>query len=143
MELVGIEETDIYMDDRGQPVASENGDFKVAENIDCWMQDIRNEMLTAEGELFYEDQEDIEAYGYSLVDFLNIEYDEMDIEEIKQRIREKLGKRKDIDEDSILIAVVPDAAGDYHAAVRFQQLDESRKYDMDIDLSEIEVVSDD
>lgn len=142
MELAGIESTDILLDAQGQPQAGENGDFAITENLDCWMQDVRNEMLTTEGELFYEDQEDIEAYGFSLVDFINREYDELDVEEIKQRFFEKLAKREDIDESSIEVTILSEK-DTYHAQIKFSRLNDSQKYALDVDLSEIEVMTGD
>ena len=96
MELVGLDYADIRIDADGQPIASDNGDFSVVQDTECWLQDIRNEMVTAEGELFYEDQDDTESYGYSLVDFIHRQFDDDDDEmaEIRERFKINLEKGK-------------------------------------------------
>ena len=141
MELVGLEETDIFIDENGQPQVDETGDIKLVAGESCWAQDIKNEMLTTEGELFYEDQESTEAYGYSLVEFLHMEFDEMTEEEIVQRIREKLSKREDIDEESIDIEA--DISAGCNIKVKFRAKDSSEEQEVEVDLTEIEVVPDD
>ena len=98
MELTGLESTDIKLDANGQPVAAQDSEFKTVSGISCWMQDIRNETLTQEGELFYEDDVDTDAYGFSMADFIQVEYDDFTEMEIRQRIKEKLQKREDVDE---------------------------------------------
>ena len=44
-----ITETDLMMDERGQPVVSAAGDSLMVSGIDCFLQDIRNEAVTTEG----------------------------------------------------------------------------------------------
>lgn len=140
MDMVGLEETDIFLDENGQPKI-DGGDLKLVTGEACWAQDIKNEMLTTEGELFYEDQESTEAYGYSLVDFLHMEFDEMTEEELTQRIREKLSKRADIDEESIDIDV--DLSNGCNIKVKFRAKDSQEELYAEVDLTEIEVVPDD
>ena len=44
MELLGLDYADIQIDTDGQPIASDNGDFSVVQDTECWLQDIRNDM---------------------------------------------------------------------------------------------------
>ena len=141
MELLGLDYADIQIDTDGQPIASDNGDFSVVQDTECWLQDIRNEMLTAEGELFYEDQDDTESYGYSLVDFIHRQFNDDEMDEIRERFQGKLGKREDIDDGSIAINV-EETEEKCNITVQFSKMDESQNYEMDIDLNEVEVVID-
>lgn len=63
MQITGENDVDIMLDEDGQPVSDGNGDAALVSNDDCWLQDIKNEALTEEGELFYEDEEGDESYG--------------------------------------------------------------------------------
>ena len=81
-----------------------SGDFKIVSGDACWEQDLRLEALTEPGELFYEDENGDEAYGFGLLDFSHAENDEFTQKEIEQRVkincqrehistREKQGRR--------------------------------------------------
>ena len=142
MELTGLESTDIKLDANGQPVAAQDSEFKTVSGISCWMQDIRNETLTQEGELFYEDDVDTDAYGFSMADFIQVEYDDFTEMEIRQRIKEKLQKREDVDEGTIRTEVVFDGKN-YHGQVMFKINDLNEEYNLDIDTDKAEVVADD
>ncbi|WP_373219119.1 DUF2634 domain-containing protein [Ruminococcus sp. 5_1_39BFAA] len=121
MRLAGIEDTDIMLDEYGQPVV-EAGIPQIVSGKECLLQDIRCEMLTEEGELIYEDEEGKEAYGYGLLEFLNGEDDILG--EIQARIIEKLSKREDIDESSIKAEVVVENKGRIRAIVSFNTSDD-------------------
>lgn len=142
MELTGLESTDIKLDANGQPVAAQDSEFKTVSGISCWMQDIRNETLTQEGELFYEDDVDTDAYGFSMADFIQTEYDDFTEMEIRQRIKEKLQKREDVDEGTIRTEVDFDGRN-YHGKVTFKINDLNEEYNLDIDTDKAEVVADD
>lgn len=92
MTIVGEDCTDIMLDENGQPVADENGEFKTVRGDECWEQDLRLETQTEEGELFYEDEDGDEAYGFGFLDFAHGEDDELTRMEIGQRVRDKLAK---------------------------------------------------
>ena len=121
MRLAGMEDTDIMLDEYGQPVV-EAGIPQIVSGKECWLQDIRCEMLTEEGELIHEDEEGKEAYGYSLLEFLNGEDDILG--EIQARIIEKLSKRENIDESSIKAEVVVENKGRIRAIVSFNTSDD-------------------
>lgn len=142
MELVGLESTDIRLDGNGQPAAAQDGDFKTISGVPCWMQDIKNETLTQEGELFYEDDIDTDAYGFSMADFIQAEYDEFTEMEINQRIKEKLQKRGDVDEGTIQTEIGFDGKN-YHCNVAFKINDSNEEYNLDLDTDKAEVIADD
>lgn len=56
MRLTGTDDTDIALDQYGQPVVGEDGDVRLVSEEDCWIQDVWMEMLTEEGELLHEDK---------------------------------------------------------------------------------------
>lgn len=139
MNLVGTENTDIMLDSYGQPVASKTGDFETISGIDCWKQDIRLEIATDAGELFYEDERGRAAYGYSMSDFFNQEYTDFNRLEINQRVHSKLTKRQDVDERTI---VINDELKDksYLGHVSFRINNEDDEYNIDIGVKGAEVI---
>lgn len=95
--------TDIKMKFNGNTLPDAKSDFDDAKETDAIMQDIVNEAITYEGDLFYD-----EDYGWSLYDFIHASFglDNILLEtELKYRISTKLYKRKYIDSSSIQIDV--------------------------------------
>ena len=97
MTVVDEYSTDIKLDDLGQPIVNSNGDFMTVSNDDCWKQDLKLEAETEEGELFYEDEDGTDRYGFGLMEFNHAENDEFVETEIKQRCKAKLEKRAYLD----------------------------------------------
>lgn len=139
MQITGENDVDIMLDTDGQPVPDGNGDADLVSDDACWLQDIKNEALTEEGELFYEDGEGDKGYGWSLLDFMKGEYDGFTQMEIQQRIRTKLSKRDYIDARSIQTTVEFDGHV-YHIKVSFRRNDSNREYNMDIGSDGVEVI---
>lgn len=148
MQVIETEDSDIMLDASGQPVASSGMDLAVVENDDCWKQDLKNEVLTEEGELFYEDEEEDDAYGFGLLEFLQQERDEGEdedsflITEIRQRISAKLSKRKYIDASSIQTDV-SFTEHEILISTSFRKVDDETLYAMDVnmdDAGKVEVV---
>lgn len=78
-----------------------NGDCMIASGKESLIQDIKLEIQTNEGELFFD-----ESYGFSLVDFLHREPEDEFLKlEIKKRFQEKLAKREEIDQNKIEVTV--------------------------------------
>lgn len=92
--------TDIKLDDEWQLTQATNGDAPLVSDLDAFLQDIRLEAITQEGELFYD-----QAYGWSLMDFLQGSDDEFKMLEIKERVKSKLSNREEIDAESISVEV--------------------------------------
>ncbi|WP_250278800.1 DUF2634 domain-containing protein [[Clostridium] colinum] len=88
---------DIKVDFNNSIIIKNDDIIKIEENEEI-IQNIKIEMVTNEGDVFY----DLE-FGYSLYDFLHREIDEMLINEIKHRIITKLSKRDYVDSSSINI----------------------------------------
>ena len=138
MRLTGISDTDLMLDDNGQPVVDVSGTPQTVQDRECWMQDIRCEMLTEEGELLHEDEEGKEAYGYGLFEFLNARDDISG--ELQTRIFEKLSKRSYIDESSITVTVSSENTKMTNVTVSFKTQDgEEGSIEIDVDGSEVYV----
>lgn len=97
MKLTNDNSTDIMLDEIGQPVRSQSGDFDTVSGDGCWEQDLLLESQTEEGELFYEDETGTDRYGYGLTDFLHAENSDFTRMEIAARIKKKIDKREFID----------------------------------------------
>ena len=139
MQMTGENDTDLMLDGYGQPVFDGNGEAALVSGDACWLQDIKNEAMTEEGELFYEDEEGDGSYGWGLLDFMQGEYDDFTRMEIQQRVRSKLSAREYIDTGSIETLVDYDSH-DYHVRVSFRKNDSSREYNIDIESNGVEVV---
>lgn len=139
MQITGANDVDIMLDEDGQPVSDGNGDTSLVSGDECWLQDIRNEAVTEEGELFYEDEEGDASYGWSLLDFMQGEYDDFTQMEIQQRIRSKLSKRDCIDAGSIQTTVDFDGHT-YHVKVVFRKNDSNKEYNISIESDGVEVI---
>ncbi len=139
MQIIGENEVDILLDKDGQPVASGDGDLALVSGDECWLQDIKNEALTQAGELFYEDEDGNDSYGWGLLDFLQAQGDEFLQREIQQRIRAKMGKRDYIDAASIHTEISFDGRL-CHINVSFKRVDNDQEYNIGIETDGVEVV---
>lgn len=140
MTIVGEDNTDIKLDANGQPVPDKNGDFVTVSGDECWEQDLRLEAHTEEGELFYEDEDGDEAYGFGLLDFVHAENDEFTQTEIMQRVRGKLAKRTYLD----LAKTTQEVTfrdGIYYDSVSISKNDSNDEYNMELSTEEVEVES--
>ena len=120
MTIVGEDNTDIKLDANGQPVPDKNGDFATVSGDECWEQDLRLEAHTEEGELFYEDEDGDEAYGFGL--------------------RGKLAKRTYLD----LAKTTQEVTfrdGIYYDSVPISKNDSNDEYNMELSTEEVEVES--
>ncbi len=140
MTIVGEDNTDIMLDANGQPVPDRNGDFDTVSGDECWKQDLRLEAYTEEGELFYEDEDGDEAYGFGLLDFCHAENDEFTQTEIIQRVRGKVAKRTYLDPAKINQEVTF-KNGIYYDKVSVSKNDAREEYNMELSTEEVEVES--
>ncbi len=90
--------TDIKLDENWKLTQATNGDAPLVSDVDAFLQDIRLESITQEGELFYD-----QDYGWSLLDFLHSLDDETTKLEIEERVKSKLAARELIDVESIAV----------------------------------------
>lgn len=138
MQMVGEDDVDIRLDENGQPVAAEDGESELVSDDDCWLQDLKNEAMCEEGELFYEDQEGDDSYGWGLLDFMQGEYDDFTEMEIQQRVRSKMAKRSYIDSGSIQTEVTFDGHN-YNVRIKFKRTDSDEEYTIGIESDGVEV----
>jgi len=139
MQIIGEQDTDIMMGGNGQLVSDQKGDSDIVSEDACWLQDMKNEALTEEGELFYEDEEGNDSYGWGLLDFFQAEVDDFLLLEIEQRIRSKMTKRGYIDAASIKMDIDYDGHI-YHVRISFKRNDSSKEYNIDIQSDGVEVL---
>lgn len=125
---------DIKLSDTWTLTQAANGDAPVIEDIQCFVQDVKLEALTQEGELFYD-----ESYGWSLMDFIQCENDELSLIEIKNRIREKLSRREEIASESIESAITFLEDTIYIKAT-FKLVGSNKIFEIDISLDRVKVV---
>ncbi|BFH10887.1 DUF2634 domain-containing protein [Paenibacillus melissococcoides] len=131
--MAGLHDSDIRLDANWQPAAAANGEALLVTDYDCLFQDIRLEALTQEGELFYD-----ESWGWSLLEFIQSQDDELTRLEIEQRVKEKLERRIEIDADTIqVITAFRGDAITVHASFRFRG--DERLYELDVDLDRVKV----
>lgn len=102
--MAGLNDIDIRLDSSWQLTQAATGDAPLVSDFDCIMQDIRLEAMTQEGELFYDPE-----WGWSLLDFIQSEDDELTLIEIAERIREKLESREIVDPDTISTEIIFEA----------------------------------
>lgn len=138
MTIVGEDNTDIRLDADGQPVPGKNGDFATVSGDECWEQDLRLEAATEEGELFYEDEDGDEAYGFGMLDFAHAENDEFTQTEIMQRVRGKLAKRTYLDLGKTTQEVTYHN-GTYYDSVSISKNDSDDEYNIELSTEEVEV----
>ena len=138
MNIVGLDDTDIMLDQDGQPVVAPDGDLATVSGDTCWKQDLRLEAHTDEGELFYEDEYDSEAYGFGLTDFVHMENDEFAQTELSQRIRGKLAKRTYLDPAKTTQEILFEN-GVYKNHITVAKNSESESYNIDLSTEEVEV----
>lgn len=101
---------------------------------------MRLEAHTEEGELFYEDEDGDEAYGFGLLDFVHAENDEFTQTEIMRCVRGKLAKRTYLD----LAKTTQEVTfrdGIYYDSVSISKNDSNDEYNMELSTEEVEVES--
>lgn len=139
MQMVGEQDTDLMLDENGQPAVWESRDPALVSDEGCWLQDLKNEAMTEEGELFYEDERGNGSYGWGMLDFLQVPYDEFTPTEIQQRIRSKMSKREYIDMRSVQTIVNFDGHV-YRIQIVFKRKDRDEEYRIRIESNGVEVV---
>lgn len=136
--MASYDDTDIKLDKNWQLTQATNGDAPIISDTDCLIQDIKIESLTQEGELFY----DLE-YGWSLLDFMHQDDDDLIRLEIKERVREKLEKRPEVEIESLQVEIQFDD-DELRLKVLFNLTDgEEQEIDVALDRVEVEVIESD
>lgn len=106
--------TDIRVDDDWQLTRAANGDAPAISGNEEFLQSIKLESMTQEGDLFY----DLE-YGWSLLDFIHSTDSELTRTAIQERIQGKMSKRPEIDITTLQVNVsFRDDV--YHAGIQFK-----------------------
>lgn len=131
--------TDIKLDDDWQLTRAADGDAPMASDMEEFLQSIRLESLTQEGDLFY----DLE-YGWSLLDFAQCDDDNLTRIAIQERVRSKMARHPEVDVSSIKTTVYF-TDDTLQIDIIFKRQDSDNTYLMGVALDRIrvEVVKDD
>lgn len=137
--MAGYNDTDIKLTESWQLTQATNGDAPITADIECLIQDIKLEALTQEGELFYDSD-----YGWSLLDFIQSDDDDLIRLEIKERVKSKLERRPEIDAESIQTSIQFEEDV-LKLNLLFRLINGDQDYSIDIELSRVnvEVIDDD
>ena len=114
--------TDLKVDDDWQLTRAASGDAPVTDGTDEFLQEIRLESMTQEGDLFYDPE-----YGWSLLDFLHSTDSPLTRAAIQERVRGKMAKRDEVDISSLLVSV---SFGEdtLYIDIQFRKRDSGRTY---------------
>lgn len=133
--MAGLSDTDIRLDSNWQVTAAANGDALLVSGLECFLQDIRIEALTQEGEVFYD-----ETWGWSLLDFIQSQDDELLRLEIEQRVKTKMMRRAEIDPETIQTVVdFQEDVITIHSSFSFVGSDQTAQLDIELDRVKVEV----
>lgn len=131
--MAGYNDTDIKLTESWQLTQATNGDAPIIADIECLIQDIKLEALTQEGELFYDS-----GYGWSLLDFIQSDDDDLIRLEIKERVKSKLERRSEIDIESVQTGIQFEEDA-LRLKVSFRLSNGGQDYSIDIELSRVNV----
>lgn len=124
---------DIRLDEDWQLTRAADGDAPVAEGLEEFLQEIRLESMTQEGDLFYDPE-----YGWSLLDFIQRDDSELTRLEIQDRIRRKMARHPGVDVSSLRIETefLEDVL---NIGILFKRMDTQKTYRMDLALDRVQV----
>lgn len=124
---------DIRLDEDWQLTRAADGDAPVAEGLEEFLQEIRLESMTQEGDLFYDPE-----YGWSLLDFIQRDDSELTRLEIQDRIRRKMARHPEVDVSSLRIETefLEDVL---NIGILFKRMDTQKTYRMGLALERVQV----
>lgn len=125
--------TDIKLNEDWELTASASGDAPVVSGMDCYIQTLRIEALTQEGELFYDT-----GFGWSLMDFMHAQDDELTRTELEGRCLKKLAVHTEIQAASISVSQIW-SDEQIQLLIRFKTVD-GTDWELPISISRIKVV---
>ena len=133
-ELIG---SDIAIDEQGNFIPAPDGDVEMISGYECLIQEIKNEMNTEPGDLFY----DLD-YGYGLLDFVQKVNDEITRLEYTQRIRNKLSRHELVDPNTVKVDISEWDLKCIKTKVSFKAADKEIELDVTVtDRVQVEVVN--
>lgn len=124
---------DIRLDEDWQLTRAADGDAPVADGLEEFLQGIRLESMTQEGDLFYDPE-----YGWSLLDFIQRDGDELTILEIQERVRSRLSRHPEVDSSSIQTTVLF-TDDTLQLTILFKRVDSDKTWLMSLELERVRV----
>lgn len=122
---------DLKVDEDWQLTRAANGDAPITSDSEEFLQSIKLESMTQEGDLFY----DLE-YGWSLLDFIHSTDSELTQTAIQERIRYKMTRRSEVDASSLQICL-SFKEDMLHIKIQFKKKDNENVYRMKIALDRV------
>lgn len=124
--------SDIRLSSDQQLTAATDGDAPVISGIDALLQDLQLEAMTEPGELFYD-----ESYGWGLKGFIQNNDPESCEIEIRERIKEKISRREEIDILSLKINI--EFNENIEIQIQFSLIDSNKILSMSLELNRVQV----
>lgn len=123
---------DIRLNSEWQLTPAASGDAPLTDGIEGLMQTIRIEAITQEGELFYDTD-----FGWSLLDFLHAQENDLVKIEIESRIKKKLAKYDEVISDTVTIQQT--WKSDLLVIIVSFKIDDGTEHKVEVSLNRIEV----
>lgn len=123
---------DIRLSSDHQLTAATDGDAPVISGVDALLQDLQLEAMTEPGELFYD-----ESYGWGLKEFIQNDDPESCEIEIRERIKEKMAKREEIDIISLKINI--EFNENIEIQIKFNLIDSDKDLTISLELNRVQV----
>ena len=124
--------SDIRLSSDQQLTAATDGDAPVISGIDALLQDLQMEAITEPGELFYD-----ETYGWGLKEFIQNDDPESCEIEIRERIKEKIARREEIDILSLKINI--EFNENIAIQIQFSLIDSDKDLSLSLELNRVQV----
>lgn len=124
--------SDIRLSSDQRLTAATDGDAPVISGVDALLQDLQLEAMTEPGEMFYD-----EIYGWGLKEFIQNDDPESCEIEIRERIKEKIAKREEIDILSLKINI--EFNENIEIIIQFNLLDNDKDLTMNLELNRVQV----
>lgn len=124
--------SDIRLSSDQQLTAATDGDAPVISGVDALLQNLQMEAITEPSELFYD-----ETYGWGLKEFIQNDDPESCEIEIRERIKEKIARREEIDILSLKINI--EFNENIAIQIQFSLIDSDKDLSLNLELNRVQV----
>lgn len=124
--------SDIRLSSNQQLTSATDGDAPVISGIEALLQDLQLEAMTEPGELFYD-----ETYGWGLKEFIQNDDPESCEIEIRERIKQKIARREEIDILSLKINI--EFYENIEICIQFCLIDSDKYLALNLELNRVQV----
>ena len=124
--------SDIRLSSDQQLTAATDGDAPAISGVDALLQNLQMEAITEPSELFYD-----ETYGWGLKEFIQNDDPESCEIEIRERIKEKIARREEIDILSLKINI--EFNENIAIQIQFSLIDSDKDLSLNLELNRVQV----